>query len=513
MSRDPNQAPRRHTGAIIVLSILMALLIAGSGFMIHLCLKLVQNPEDTGAPSPIENLIALLLNREEEATPELPEELPTEIMLPEETTEETTEPTLPEPEHVVSTATIAATGDILMHMPVVDTGRQSDGSYDFDTIFRFLEPYTSSVDYAVANLETTLCGTDNGYPYHGYANFNCPDAIAYDAAEAGFDMLLTANDHSYDTGIVGYKRTISVVQDAGMTPLGTMSTPEDPKYVIQEINGIRIGMLCYTYAYSVNSEGSPSLNGMPHISEPGICNYFHKDSMDAFYTEVDGYLQEMEAAGAEATIMFIHWGVEYQTYANDEQKAISQKLCDLGIDVIIGGHPHVVQPVSLLQSTVDPDHKTVCLYSMGNAVSNQRHGNISYISTAHTEDGVLFSVTFAKYSDGTVYLEGVDLIPCWVNRHYTYGKTEYNILPLDPETRDTWKEDYELTDATLASAEKSFNRTMAIVEEGLILSQEYLAEAKELREQYYYDLVYNPDKINQPTQSTEPPVEETTGTE
>ena len=297
MSRNPQ---RKHTGAIVVLSLLMVLLIAGSAFMLYLCFNLTSSPSDKTAAAPgiMDRLFALVLGKEE---PTVPAGEQTEAPLPPETTEATTEattePTLPDPEHVVSTATIAATGDILMHMPVVDTGLQTDGSYDFSSIFRYLEPYTTGVDYAVANLETTLCGTDNGYPYHGYPNFNCPDEIAYSAADAGFDMLLTANNHSYDTGIVGYKRTIQVVNEAGMEHLGTQSSPEDPKFVIVEINDIKIGMLCYTYAYSVDSKGSPSLNGMPHISEAGICNYFHSGSLDTFYTEVDGYLQEMEAQG------------------------------------------------------------------------------------------------------------------------------------------------------------------------------------------------------------------------
>lgn len=505
MSRNPQH---KHTGAIVVLSLLMVLLIAGSAFMLYLCFNLTSSPSDETAAAPgiMDRLFALVLGKEE---PTVPAGEQTEAALPPETTEATTEattePTFPDPEHVVSTATIAATGDILMHMPVVDTGLQTDGSYDFSSIFRYLEPYTTGVDYAVANLETTLCGTDNGYPYHGYPNFNCPDEIAYSAADAGFDMLLTANNHSYDTGIVGYKRTIQVVNEAGMEHLGTQSSPEDPKFVIVEINDIKIGMLCYTYAYSVDSKGSPSLNGMPHISEAGICNYFHSGSLDTFYTEVDGYLQEMEAQGAEATMMFIHWGVEYHVTQNAEQEAIAQKLCDLGIDVIVGGHPHVVQPVDLLQSTVDPEHKTVCLYSMGNAVSNQRQGNLSAISSAHTEDGVLFSVTFSKYSDGTVHLEGTDLIPCWVNRHANYGRTEYNILPLDPTTRDEWKVLYDLGDTSLNAAVRSYDRTMAIVGDGLALAKDYLATEKAEREQYYYDLVYNPEKFaTEPSEVTDP---------
>ena len=490
MSR--NTPPKKHTGTMVVLILLILAMIAATGYMIKLCIEIVDqevSPSTHGGSSVL-------------TPPTAPQ--------PEET-EEPTETTMPEPEHVVSTATITSTGDVLMHLPVVSTGLQSDGSYNFDSIFQFVSEYVSAADYAVANLETTLCGTDNGYAYSGYPNFNCPDAIVDSVKDAGFDMLLTANNHSYDTSLVGYKRTINVVREAGLENLGTMLSDDEPKYTIQEINGINIGMLCYTYAYSVNESGCPSLNGMPHIAEYGLCNYFYSGNLPAFYSEVETYLSQMEESGAEATIMYIHWGVEYNTFANDEQKAIAQKLCDLGIDVIIGGHPHVIQPVELLSSTTDPDHKTVCLYSMGNAVSNQRQGLISSISTAHTEDGMLFSVTFEKYSDGTVYLQDVDLLPCWVYKDTSFYPGEYNILPLDQETSGEWATKYGVTEAVVASAQKSYERTMAIVGTGLTASQEYLAQQKEDREQYYYDLVYNPEKLV--TEETVPETETLEATE
>ena len=478
MSRGSN-APRKYTGCMVFLILLMLVFIGGTVFMGWLCYNLVN-----GDP----------ISREEIDLPGvfLPEQDPSE-----ETEETVPETTMPEPEKVVATATIASTGDVLMHMPVIETGRQADGSYNFESIFRYLKPYSESVDFAAANLETTLAGTDNGYKYSGYPAFNCPDGIVTSVADAGFDMLLTANNHSYDTGMVGYQRTLEVVRGAGLETLGTMATAEDPKYLIKEINGIKIGMINYTYAYSVTKDGRPSLNGMPHISEVGLCNFYHSDNLSGFYSEVAGYLDEMKAAGVEATVMFIHWGVEYQTYANNEQKEMAQQLCDMGIDVIIGSHPHVVQPVELLTSTVDANHKTVCLYSMGNAVSNQRQGYISYISTAHTEDGVWFSVTFEKYSDGKVYLADVNLIPTWVNMHTTDHVKQYNILPLDSSTRDQWQSLYSLTDPMLTSAGKSYDRTMAIVGTGLTTSREYLAQQKLDRDAYYLDLAMNPQNYDE----------------
>ena len=496
MSRKPNNAPRKHTGAIVVLILLILAMIAATGYLIKLCIDVAyRDPNPTGTHSG--SLFAPIETETEPA--------PTETEAPPETT-------MPEPEHVVSTATISSTGDVLMHMPIINSGKQSDGSYNFDYIFEHLSTYSSAADYAVANLETTLAGTDNGYPYHGYPNFNCPDEIVDGLMNAGFDMMLTANNHSYDTSLVGYKRTIETIRGKGMDNLGTMLTDEEPKYTIQEINGIKIGMLCYTYAYSVNDKGCPSLNGMPHIAEYGLCNYFHNGNLEAFYNEVQSHLDAMEAEGAEATMMYIHWGVEYNyASANDEQKKIAQKLCDLGIDVIVGGHPHVVQPVELLSSTTDPEHKTVCLYSMGNAVSNQRLGNISYVSTAHTEDGVLFNVTFEKYSDGTVYLQNVDILPTWVYMNSNVYPSTYHILPLDPEIREEWGTTFGVSDVVVNSAQKSYDRTMAIVGSGLTASQEYLAQEKADREQYYYDLVFNPDKVavQETVAETEAPTEVT----
>ena len=434
----------------------------------------------------------VLLNRSGKSdTPNTPQEstAPPTWAQPTETEPPTEETTLPEPEHEVAKATVSSTGDILMHMPVVDTGLQSGGGYNFDSIFQYLGAYSGSADYAVANLETTLCGTDNGFPYKGYPNFNCPDEIVDALKNAGFDMLLTANNHSYDTTLVGYKRTLEVVRGKGLATLGTYLSADETKWTVQEINGIKIGMLCYTYADAVGPKGNPRLNLNSEISESGLCNFFLYDNLGAFYTEVQGYLDAMKEAGAEATIMYIHWGIEYQLTQNSNQSAIAQKLCDMGIDVIVGGHPHVVQPIELLTSTEDPNHKTVCLYSMGNAVSNQRQGNISAISTAHTEDGVLFSATFSKYSDGTVYLDDVSLIPCWVN--LTTSPKQYIILPLDNSTRDQWQEKYQLGDTTLAAAQRSYDRTMAIVGDGLSASQDYLAQQRQARDDAYEAAIYD----------------------
>ena len=453
----------RGSALVAVLTILIVVLLIANAAVIYLHL---QTSSSTGPAAQ-------------------PTEATTEATVP--TTEETEPPTttMPEPEHVVSTATILSTGDLVMHIPVVNTGAQSDGSYNFDSIFRYIKDYVSAADYSVVNLETTFAGTDNGFPYAGYPRFNCPDALADATKDAGFDMLLTANNHSFDTTLVGYRRTLEVVRGLGLETLGTYLSADEQKWTIVDINGIKVGMLCYTYATGLGPKGTPRLNGTAEIGEAGICNYFNYDNLPAFYSEVEGYLGEMKAAGAEATMIYLHWGVEYQLYANDTQIAMAQKLCDMGLDVIVGGHPHVVQLVDLLQSTEDPDHKTVILYSMGNAVSNQRFGNISSISTPHTEDGVLFSVTFSKYSDDTVYLEDVNVIPTWVNLNSNNGSRQYNIVPLDDAIRSEWQEKFNMSENEFNAAQRSYDRTEKLVTEGITKSKEYLTQQKQQREENY----------------------------
>ena len=142
---------------------------------------------------------------------------------------------------------------------------------------------------------------------------------------------------------------------------------------------------------------------------------------------------------------------------------------------------------------------------MGNAVSNQRQGNLSMISTAHTEDGVLFAVTFEKYSDGTVYLAEAEVVPTWVNMHSNNGSREYNILPLDIDKKEEWTSLFNLTQANYDAAAKSYDRTMEIVGEGLTECQTWLEQAKTDRENYYLELARNPGM----TQQTQPTVMET----
>ncbi len=389
---------------------------------------------------------------------------------PPETTQVTTIPTEP-PIEKVATATISSTGDLLYHNRVIESGYiEETGEYNYDSIYSYIKSYVQKADYAVANCEGTLCGLDNGFKYSGYPGFNTPDAAIDAAKAAGFDMLLTANNHTYDTGTKGFHRTQEVIADRGLDYIGTRPNEEAKTYLVKDINGIKVGMVCYTYETEKISDSRKSLNGIPLSSKDSpLVSTFHHHHLEEFYAQLYDELQSMKAEGADITVVYIHWGTEYITKPNATQKKIAQQLCDMGVDIIVGGHPHVIQPIELLTSQADPNHATVCLYSMGNAVSNIRKST----SKPHeVEDGMLFSFTLAKYSDGSVIVEGVDILPTWVDRRE--NPDSFPIIPLDTAIED-WTV-FGLNETTLPLAQKSLERSEAIYREGLDIANAYYSQ-------------------------------------
>ncbi len=457
-----------NTGLKILLIFLIVCFLAATGFLIQLSLDLPSNPSQT---------------RPAGTGTVLPQQTQ-----PPATQAPATEATQPQPEHVVSTATISVQGDLLMHKPIfADNSIVAQRGMDFSPIFQYTRDLIQGYDFAIANLETTFGG--DSFPYQGNPSFNCPDQFLDSIVDSGYDMLLTANNHSYDTQMTGITRTLEKVRGAGLKTLGSRMNEEEKRYDIVEVNGIRIGMICYTYSSGLSEDGRPRLNGNSPMEKPALINWFYNRNPEKMYGEVKQILEDMRREGVDVTMMFLHWGEEYQLTQNYLQNAQSQALCDLGIDVLVGGHPHVVQPVALLTSATDPDHKTICFYSMGNAVSNQRSGNIPACSTPHTEDGILVEVTFEKYSDGTVYVQSADVLPTWVTLHRQNGGNEYNIIPLDKSREDSWQTDFHLDSNTFGAAQRSWDRTMKIVGQGLEQVQTWLSQEKQAREAHYLELV------------------------
>lgn len=398
---------------------------------------------------------------------------------------EPTEPVPTEPKPVTETAwaDFTVVGDVMTHLSVTNAAFNGT-DYKFDGFFKYLKAYASRADFAVANLETTFAGIENGREYSDYPRFNAPDSLADALKNAGFDMLLTANNHSNDTGKHGMRRTLQVLQERGLLNLGTTASAGDSQYRVLNVNGIRVGMICYTYGKINGETGRKSVNGLPvHKDLTDQINIFDYSKLDSFYEEMAANITAMKENGADIIILFIHWGNEYKLKQNGYQSAIAQKMCDLGVDVIAGSHPHVVQPVELLTSTEDPSHRTLCVYSLGNIISNQRR-EFMRLDTGHTEDGLIFYFTLVKYSNGQVFLDSAEFIPTWVNRHYVGGVRTFDILPLDPAITD-WKAAYDLDNAALKRAQASYERTTAIISKGVENIKAGLEEVKADRERIF----------------------------
>lgn len=280
---------------------------------------------------------------------------------------------------------------------------------------------------------------------------------------AGIDMVNLASNHVYDAAEEGFLRTMDIVKQKNMLPCGIRSSQEEKPYTVRDINGIKIGIISYVYE-TTEAGGTPSINGIP-LSDNAqtLINSFSYNDLDQFYTEVEAYLEAMEKEGAEYMIAYMHWGTEYQTQQSSQQEEIAQKLCDLGIDTLIGSHPHVIQPVDLLTSS-DGKHQMVCAYAIGNFLSNQQKEYMqSEMPTGETEDGYVLSLSIERNKKGEVSLTDAAFTSTWVYRFDNTG-AQFYILPVnDPNTLET------STGLSVISSEalESANRTGAIINEGV----------------------------------------------
>ena len=366
--------------------------------------------------------------------------------------EEEAKPRLEAPK-IASSVTVGSTGDILIHSPIYDAAYVGDGKYDFSRDFALVAPYYAEPDLMVANLEVTCGGADVGYS--SYPIFNCPDNIVKTLADAGVDICLTANNHSNDSGKNGILRTLDVIEKNEMDHLGTRQTDEEHYIYTKLINGIKLGMACYTYDTREITDGRKSLNGLPlYDGAEDLVNSFCYSDLDELYDSVKSDLDQMKMLGVEANIFYIHWGNEYWDDPSEEQQEIAQKLCDLGVDVIVGGHPHVIEAYETLKGK--NGHETLCLYSMGNQLSNQRRVYMDEDGhRGYTEDGMIFSVTFSKFNNGKVKITGLDILPTWVDLTDDGQGTVYSIVALDNEKKPA---DWGASSKNEAIA--SYNRTM-----------------------------------------------------
>lgn len=316
------------------------------------------------------------------------------------------ERTFSEPPAAVERFTILAVGDLMAHTPQLSSAKTGDG-YDFEPCFAPVAPRITAADLAIGNLETTLSGPDRGYT--GYPMFNTPDAFAEALVQAGFDVLTTANNHTLDRGPTGVARTLDVLDTLGAQHTGSARTAEEAERVlVADVNGAKVAVLAYTYG--MNGFTAPS-------DKKWMVNVIDTARMAADVKRA----RELEP---DLVIVSIHNGLEYQRQPSESQKAVEMAMIEAGADVVLGSHPHVIQPMRTVEATrEDGTPRTgFIIHSLGNFVSNQRE--------RYRNTGLLLELDFEKdMRSGVTSLVSVEYVPVWVDDTDEYGK-EHRVLPI-----------------------------------------------------------------------------------
>ena len=308
------------------------------------------------------------------------------------------EPAAPETPPEPTVATLAVCGDAMSHMPITNDAWNGE-RYDYARIMAAARPYVEAADYAVVNLETTLAG---GPPYSGYPAFNSPDDMAADLRDLGFDLCLTANNHSLDRGFSGLSRTLDVLDEAGLAHVGTSRTREehDHNIAVADVGGISVAFLGYTYG----------TNGIPVPKKhPYAINVFNTDYLTTLSKpDWDRLAADLEAARALETdliAVMVHWGLEYKTTQNQHQEKLADFLFENGADILLGGHSHVPQPMEV-RTLPDGRRGFVC-YSLGNFISSQTKPNTdvtAVLTLTLTRDGETGEAQVSDYAYAPMYM-------------------------------------------------------------------------------------------------------------
>ena len=294
------------------------------------------------------------------------------------------------------TVTIRAVGDVMMHEAQLDAAARPGEGYDFSAQYADIAPSLMAADYTIANLETTV-GLYSDQPYSGFPMFNAPPELLTALGEAGVDFVTMANNHILDRFYDGMLLTMDNVEAAGLAYGGVNRSKEEQlEPNIVEVGGVKLGMLCYTdYTNGLEKRSDPQAR------ESGV-NYIEDAD---FAAEV----QKLREAGADAVIAYMHWGREYRREANDEQRAVTDRLLAAGVDVILGSHPHVVQPAGMREVTLadGTKHEALVAYSLGNFNSA--------MTDEYTDSGIILEFTLVEQEEGGFAVENIGFVPtyCW----------------------------------------------------------------------------------------------------
>ncbi len=303
---------------------------------------------------------------------------------------------------------LVAVGDYMIHRPQIRAATTSDG-LDFKENFKHLKDlYLEPADVAMLNFETTISA--EGLEYTTFPVFSSPVEILRDMKDAGFNLLATSNNHCFDTGVAGVERTLDAIEAHGMKGFGTYRQ-EESEPLIYEVKGVKLGLASYTYG--INGFEA-SLESSEH---PGAVSFLNED-------KIKSDLKWLRDQGAEALIVYVHWGEEYMRRPTETQRQWMNFFADEGVDQVLGSHPHVIQEMEILERG---DHKTYGIYSMGNFVSNQRR---EYMGQSYSESGLLMDMTIHRNEDGNISITRFEPVPLIVDYYHDGAGSHYEVLPV-----------------------------------------------------------------------------------
>lgn len=312
-------------------------------------------------------------------------------------------------EETDTTFTLTAIGDVMCHNTQYMDAYDSDtGTYDFSYVFDNISSYTKTADICIGNLETSFAGEDRGYS--NYPTFNSPDSLADSLKSIGVDVLSTAGNHALDMGFSGLSRTIDVLDKADISHLGTYKTQEDQdKILIKYVKGVKIAFIDYTYG----------TNGISVPSDKKFCiNLIDKDL-------IKKHIETAKNQNADMIVACMHWGTEYQTKQNSEQEELADFLFQNGVNVIIGNHPHVIQPMEKRTVTLE-DGSTrdgFVVYALGNFICDQ--------NAVNTRDSIILNLKITKHTDGSITIDNYDYVPIYMYKDTSVSKHKMKILDIN----------------------------------------------------------------------------------
>ena len=326
---------------------------------------------------------------------------------------------------------ITALGDVLCHNTQYwDAYIKATDTYDFSYVFEDVKKYTSAGDVTIANIETSFADA----PYSNYPTFNSPASLATALKDIGIDIITTAGNHCLDKGYKGLCETIDTLDKNGLEHLGTYKTKEDQeKLFIKDINGAKVAFINYTYG----------TNGIPVPTGKEYCvNVIDKEKIKA-------EIKKAQDEKVDVIIACMHWGEEYHTTQNKEQEDLADFLFQNGVDIIIGNHPHVIEPFETKEVKMPDGTTKQCFvaYALGNFTADQNYKN--------TRDSIIINLKVTKKSDGTVSIDNVNYIPLYIYKNTALSLKKFKVVDLKAEI-----ESYENgTNKSISSATYSLFKT------------------------------------------------------